>query len=109
MTETTAPASGSIMVVGGGISGLTTATRSGRSRVRRVPGGERIPTWVDGWHSSISISRSCARPPADLEINFRRIKDNPRIKVLTLAEVEKVDGTAGQLRCRGYGQATLRQ
>jgi quinone-modifying oxidoreductase subunit QmoA len=34
-------------------------------------------------------------PTCGLEINFRRIKDNPRIKVLTLAEVEKVDGTPG--------------
>jgi quinone-modifying oxidoreductase subunit QmoA len=30
-----------------------------------------------------------------LEINFRRVKDNPRIKVLTLAEVEKIEGIAG--------------
>jgi quinone-modifying oxidoreductase subunit QmoA len=30
-----------------------------------------------------------------LEINFRRIKDNPKIKVFTLAEVEKVAGVPG--------------
>jgi quinone-modifying oxidoreductase subunit QmoA len=34
-------------------------------------------------------------PTCGLEINFRRIKDNPRINVFTLAEVEKVDGSAG--------------
>jgi len=34
-------------------------------------------------------------PTCGLEINFRRIKDNPRIKVLTLAEVEKVAGSPG--------------
>jgi quinone-modifying oxidoreductase subunit QmoA len=34
-------------------------------------------------------------PTCGLEINFRRIKDNPRIKVLTLAEVEKVSGAPG--------------
>jgi len=34
-------------------------------------------------------------PTCGLEINFRRIKDNPRIHVFTLAEVEKVDGAAG--------------
>jgi quinone-modifying oxidoreductase, subunit QmoA len=34
-------------------------------------------------------------PTCGLEINFRRIKDNPRIKVLTLSEVEKVEGTPG--------------
>jgi quinone-modifying oxidoreductase subunit QmoA len=34
-------------------------------------------------------------PTCGLEINFRRIKDNPRLKVLTLAEVESVDGSPG--------------
>jgi quinone-modifying oxidoreductase subunit QmoA len=34
-------------------------------------------------------------PSCGLEINYRRIKDNPRIKVLTLAEVEKVEGAPG--------------
>jgi quinone-modifying oxidoreductase subunit QmoA len=34
-------------------------------------------------------------PTCGLEINFRRIKENPRINVFTLAEVEKVDGSAG--------------
>jgi quinone-modifying oxidoreductase, subunit QmoA len=34
-------------------------------------------------------------PTCGLEINFRRIKDNPRIKVFTMAEVEKVEGAPG--------------
>ncbi|MCP4624718.1 MAG: CoB--CoM heterodisulfide reductase iron-sulfur subunit A family protein, partial [bacterium] len=34
-------------------------------------------------------------PSCGLEINFRRIKDNPRIQVLTLAEIEAVSGEAG--------------
>ena len=34
-------------------------------------------------------------PTCGLEINFRRIKDNPQIKVFTMAEVTKVDGAAG--------------
>jgi quinone-modifying oxidoreductase subunit QmoA len=34
-------------------------------------------------------------PTCGLEINFRRIKDNPRIQVLTMAKVEKVDGSPG--------------
>jgi quinone-modifying oxidoreductase subunit QmoA len=34
-------------------------------------------------------------PTCGLEINFRRIKDNPRIKVFTLAEVEQVTGAPG--------------
>jgi quinone-modifying oxidoreductase subunit QmoA len=34
-------------------------------------------------------------PTCGLEINFRRIKDNPRIKVLTMAEVQNVQGAPG--------------
>ena len=34
-------------------------------------------------------------PTCGLEINFRRIKDNPLIKVMTLAEVTKVAGAPG--------------
>ena len=34
-------------------------------------------------------------PTCGLEINYRRIKDNPRIKVFTLSEVEKVEGAPG--------------
>jgi quinone-modifying oxidoreductase subunit QmoA len=34
-------------------------------------------------------------PTCGLEINFRRIKDNPRIKVFTLAEVESISGSPG--------------
>ncbi len=34
-------------------------------------------------------------PGCGLEINFRRIKNNPRIRFLTMAEVEKIEGEAG--------------
>jgi quinone-modifying oxidoreductase subunit QmoA len=34
-------------------------------------------------------------PTCGLEINFRRIKDNPKIKVFTLAEVQNVEGEPG--------------
>jgi quinone-modifying oxidoreductase subunit QmoA len=39
-------------------------------------------------------------PTCGLEINFSRIKDNPRIKVMTLAEVTKVDGAPGNYDVR---------
>ncbi|MEW6214757.1 MAG: CoB--CoM heterodisulfide reductase iron-sulfur subunit A family protein, partial [Nitrospirota bacterium] len=34
-------------------------------------------------------------PNCGLEINFRRIKNNPRVKFYTLAEVEKISGSEG--------------
>lgn len=95
MTENkAAPTSGSIMVVGGGISGLTAALEAAEVGYE-VFLVEKAP-YLGGRVAQLKhyFPKLCP-PTCGLEINFRRIKDNPRIKVLTLAEVEKVDGTAG--------------
>jgi quinone-modifying oxidoreductase, subunit QmoA len=92
--ETTAPASGSIMVVGGGISGLTTALEAAEVGYE-VYLVEKNP-YLGGRVAQLNqyFPKLCP-PTCGLEINFRRIKDNPRIHVHTLAEVEKVDGAPG--------------
>jgi quinone-modifying oxidoreductase, subunit QmoA len=89
-----APASGSILVVGGGISGLTTALEAAEVGYE-VFLVEKNP-YLGGRVSQLKqyFPKLCP-PTCGLEINFRRIKDNPRIKILTMAEVEKVDGAAG--------------
>jgi quinone-modifying oxidoreductase subunit QmoA len=38
-------------------------------------------------------------PTCGLEINCRRIRENPRIEVHTLAEIVNVAGRRGRLRC----------
>ncbi len=93
-SENTAPASGSIMVVGGGISGLTTALEAAEVGYE-VYLVEKNP-YLGGRVAQLNqyFPKLCP-PTCGLEINFRRIKDNPRIKVFTLAEVEKVAGAAG--------------
>ena len=92
--ETAAPTSGSILVVGGGISGLTTALEAAEVGYE-VFLVEKNP-FLGGRVAQLNqyFPKLCP-PTCGLEINFRRIKDNPRIKVLTLANVEKVDGTPG--------------
>ena len=92
--DNTAPASGSIMVVGGGISGLTTAIEAAEVGYE-VFLVEKNP-YLGGRVAQLNqyFPKLCP-PTCGLEINFRRIKDNPNIKVLTLAEVEKVDGAPG--------------
>lgn len=92
--ETTAPASGSIMVVGGGISGLTTALEAAEVGYE-VYLVEKNP-YLGGRVAQLNqyFPKLCP-PTCGLEINFRRIKDNPRIQVLTLAQVEKVEGGPG--------------
>lgn len=95
MTEDkAAPADGSILVVGGGISGLTIALEAAEVGYE-VFLVEKNP-YLGGRVAQLNqyFPKLCP-PTCGLEINFRRIKDNPRIKVLTLGEVEKVDGTSG--------------
>jgi len=89
-----APASGSILVVGGGISGLTTALEAAEVGYE-VFIAEKNP-YLGGRVAQLNqyFPKLCP-PTCGLEINFRRIKDNPNLKVFTLAEVEKVDGTPG--------------
>jgi len=95
MTEDKAtPASGSILVVGGGISGITTALEAAEVGYE-VFLVEKNP-YLGGRVAQLNqyFPKLCP-PTCGLEINFRRIKDNPRVKVLTMAEVEKVDGSPG--------------
>ena len=95
MTENKgAPASGSILVVGGGISGLTTALEAAEVGYE-VFLVEKNP-YLGGRVAQLNqyFPKLCP-PTCGLEINFRRIKDNPRVKVFTLAEVEQVSGTPG--------------
>ena len=95
MTEDKAtPASGSILVVGGGISGITTALEAAEVGYE-VFLIEKNP-YLGGRVAQLNqyFPKLCP-PSCGLEINFRRIKDNPLVKVMTMAEVEKVDGAPG--------------
>jgi quinone-modifying oxidoreductase subunit QmoA len=83
-----------ILVIGGGISGLTAAIEAAEVG-RDVILIEKEP-YLGGRVARANqyFPKLCA-PYCGLEINFRRIKTNPRIKVLTQAEVDKVTGTEG--------------
>jgi quinone-modifying oxidoreductase subunit QmoA len=82
------------MVVGGGIAGLTTAIEAAEVGYE-VFLVEKNP-YLGGRVAQLNqyFPKLCP-PTCGLEINFRRIKDNPKIKVFTLAEVEKVAGAPG--------------
>ena len=95
MTENAAaPASDSIMVVGGGISGLTAALEAAEVGYE-VFLVEKNP-YLGGRVAQLNqyFPKLCP-PTCGLEINFRRIKDNPLIKIFTMSEIEKVEGTPG--------------
>ncbi len=95
MTESTqALGNGTILVVGGGIGGLTTALEAAEVGYE-VFIVEKNP-YLGGRVAQLNqyFPKLCP-PTCGLEINFKRIKNNPRIHFFTLAEVEKVSGSPG--------------
>jgi quinone-modifying oxidoreductase subunit QmoA len=94
MTDEHTPVSGGILVVGGGISVLTTALEAAEvgTDVFLV---ERNP-YLGGRVAQLNqyFPKLCP-PSCGLEINFKRIKNNRRIRVYTMTEVKDVSGSAG--------------
>lgn len=83
-----------ILVVGGGISGLTAAVEAAEAGAEAVI-VERNP-YLGGRVAQLNQYFPKLCPPAcGLEINFRRIKQNPKISYHTLAEVESITGGPG--------------
>lgn len=83
-----------ILVIGGGIAGVTAAIEAaegGRSVVliEKSPslGGRAL-------RMNLYFPKLCP-PSCGFEINFKRIKNNPRIKILTLAQLESLAGLPG--------------
>jgi quinone-modifying oxidoreductase, subunit QmoA len=93
-TDNLAPVSGSLMVVGGGISGLTTALEAAEMGYEVFLVEKE--TSLGGRVSQLKhyFPKLCP-PTCGLEINYRRIKDNKNIKVFTMSEVQSVEGAAG--------------
>jgi len=83
-----------VLVLGGGIAGLTTAIEAAEAGCSVVL-IEKAP-YLGGRVTRMNqyFPKLCP-PGCGLEINFRRIKNNPKITVLTLAEVEELSGTPG--------------
>jgi len=83
-----------ILVAGGGIAGLSAAVEAAEAGfpvilVEREPSlGGRVA------RMNKYFPKLCP-PQCGLEINFRRIRNNPLIRVMTMSEVEKIQGKAG--------------
>jgi quinone-modifying oxidoreductase subunit QmoA len=84
----------SILVVGGGMSGISTALEAAEVGYEVIL-IEKNP-YLGGRVTQLNkyFPKLCP-PNCGLEINFRRIKNNPRIKFYTFAEVEKISGSEG--------------
>ncbi|MEO5373641.1 MAG: CoB--CoM heterodisulfide reductase iron-sulfur subunit A family protein [Alphaproteobacteria bacterium] len=88
------PRSQTILVVGGGISGVTTALEAAEAGYEVVI-LEKAPT-LGGRVAQLNryFPKLC-HPTCGLEINFQRIRKNPRVKVFTMATVAGVKGGRG--------------
>jgi quinone-modifying oxidoreductase, subunit QmoA len=83
-----------VLVVGGGISGITAAVEAAEAGCKVIL-VERLP-YLGGRVARLHkyFPKLCP-PTCGLEINYRRIRRNPDITVYTLAEVTKIDGKPG--------------
>ncbi|MDQ1240122.1 MAG: quinone-modifying oxidoreductase, subunit QmoA [Thermodesulfobacteriota bacterium] len=88
------PGEKTVLVVGGGISGITAAVEAAESGCKVIL-VERLP-YLGGRVAKLNkyFPKLCP-PTCGLEINFRRIRRNPDITVLTMANVENISGSAG--------------
>lgn len=90
---------GKILVIGGGISGVTTtleASEVGRDVVL-VEKSATLGGRVSRLHQY--FPKLCP-PTCGLEINYRRLRANPHVRVYTNSEVLSVSGEAGNFKVR---------
>ncbi len=88
-----------VLVVGGGISGITAALEAAEAGCK-VTLVERLP-YLGGRVAQLHkyFPKLCP-PTCGLEINFKRMRNNPDLTVYTLAEVESISGSAGNFTAR---------
>ncbi|NTV14007.1 MAG: CoB--CoM heterodisulfide reductase iron-sulfur subunit A family protein [Desulfobulbaceae bacterium] len=92
--ERSTPGMGGVLVVGGGISGLTAALEAAEVG-KDVFLIEKNP-YMGGRVAQLNqyFPKLCP-PSCGLEINFKRVKNNRRIRMYTMTEVKSVAGSAG--------------
>lgn len=83
-----------ILVVGGGISGMTAALEAAETGKQVILVEKRA--YVGGRVSQLyKYFPKLCHPTCGLEINQRRAKMNPNLRIITMAEVTAVTGNAG--------------
>lgn len=83
-----------ILVVGGGISGMTAALEAAECG-KDVVLLEKNPVLGGRVSQLYRYFPKLCHPTCGLEINQRRVKQNKRIRVVTMAEVTSIDGVQG--------------
>jgi quinone-modifying oxidoreductase, subunit QmoA len=84
----------SLLIIGGGVAGLTAALEAAEAGCRVILIEKAASLGGRAIGFNLYFPKLC--PPAcGFEINFRRIRNNPKITVLTQAELEDLTGSAG--------------
>jgi quinone-modifying oxidoreductase, subunit QmoA len=93
-SETSNGVQDAILVVGGGIAGITCAVEAAEAgcSVVLIEKSAHLGGHVAAFHRY--FPKICP-PPCGLEINFKRLKNSPRITVFTQAELESLNGAPG--------------
>jgi len=88
-----------VLVIGGGIAGMTAALEAAEVGCRVVLVEKEAFLGGRVVRSHKYFPKMCP-PTCGFEINVRRIRRNPRITVHTLATVEEISGAVGDFRAR---------
>jgi quinone-modifying oxidoreductase subunit QmoA len=88
-----------ILVIGGGIAGMTAAVEAAEVGYPVVLVEKEAYLGGRVMRTHRYFPKMCP-PTCGFEINVRRIRQNPRITVHTMATVEDIRGTAGDFRAR---------
>lgn len=83
-----------ILVAGGGIAGLSAAVEAAEAGFHVIL-VEREPSLGGRVARMNKYFPKLCPPQCGLEINFRRIRNNPLIRVMTMSEVERIEGESG--------------
>ena len=90
-----------VLVLGGGIAGITAAVEAAEAGCEVILVEKSASLGGRVARSNLYFPKLC--PPAcGLEINYKRLRGNPRISILTLAELEQLTGLPGNF------EATIR-
>jgi quinone-modifying oxidoreductase subunit QmoA len=93
------PYQNTVLVIGGGISGMTAAVEAAETGCR-VYLVEKLP-YLGGQVARFNEYFPKLCPPyCGLEINFKRIRNNPLIEVFISSTVEEISGVAGDFKAR---------
>ncbi len=87
------------LVVGGGIAGMTSAIETAELG-KKVILVERNPSLGGRVIANNQYFPKLCPPTCGMEINLKRMRSNPNVRILTLAEVESVSGSPGSYEAR---------